>query len=110
MASGQYLDIVHGLDWLDAEMRLQVLAAIAGLPKLPYTKSGLAVIEGTIKGVLKAAVRQGLLDAEGLFVTMPLLEEIDATTRAQRLVPNIEFGGRLQGAIHAASLLGTLTN
>jgi hypothetical protein len=109
-SQGEYIDVTHGLDWLDAEMRLQVMAAIAGLPKLPYTKSGLAVIEGTIKGVLQAAVRQGILDAEGLFVTMPALEDIDATTRAQRLVPDIEFGGRLAGAIHSGKLLGTLTN
>ncbi len=110
VASGEYIDITHGLDWLDAEMRLQVLASIAGLPKLPYTKSGLNVIEGTVKGVLKAGVRQGLLDADGLFVTMPALEDIDSITKSERLVPDIEFGGRLAGAIHATRLLGTLTN
>lgn len=111
LASGEYIDVTHGLDWLEAEMAIQVFQAVSSLPKLPYTKSGLGVLEGTVKAVMKAATRQGVLaDDENLYVRMPTLDEIDPVTRAQRLVPNIEFGGRLAGAIHKTKADGLITN
>jgi hypothetical protein len=109
VASGEFVEVTHFIDWLDAEMRLQVFAAISGLPKVPYTNAGLALIEGTIKAVLKSGVRAGgLADDENLFVRMPNLADIPESTRAARLVPDIEFGARLAGAIHKTTIVGTI--
>lgn len=110
VASGEFLDITHGIDWLESEMKIQVFAALVNNPKLPYTKNGINVIVGIMKGVLRAGVRAGLLaDDEFLTVTAPELADIDATTRGTRLLPDMEFGGTLAGAIHSTQLSGTLS-
>ncbi len=111
LASGEFVDVTHGIDWLDSEMRIQVFATVSGLPKLPFTIHGLGAIESTIRAVLKAGVRQGLLvDNENLTVTMPTLAEIDAITKAARLVPNIGFTADLAGAIHKTKLDGSISH
>ncbi len=109
LASGEYIDVTHGLDWYDAEMSIQLFATISGLPKLPFTIHGLGAIEATVRAVNKSAVRQGVLaDDVNLTVTMPTLDEIDPITKAQRLLPNIEVTGTLQGAIHKTKLTATI--
>jgi hypothetical protein len=110
LSSGEYIDITHFLDWLDAEMRLQVYAALSGPLKLPYTKLGAAQIEATVKSVLKAGVRAGgLVDDENLFVTVPDVDDVDSTTRANRVFPDVEFGARLAGAIHKTIISGSVS-
>lgn len=111
LASGEFIDVTHGLDWLDAEMKLQVFATVSGLPKLPYTIHGLGAIEATVRAVLRAGVKQKLLaDDDNLTVTMPTLDEIDPVTKAQRLVPSIEFSATLAGAIHRTKLNGSISH
>ncbi len=54
-------------------------------------------------------MRQGVLADDGnLTVTMPTLADLDPMTKAQRLVPNIEVTGTLQGAIHKTKLTATI--
>lgn len=110
VAKGEFIDVTHFLDWLDAEMRIQVFNTITKAPKLPYTNTGLGALEATIKAVLEAGVRAGGLVPDSYTVTMPKLEDIDAVTRANRLVPDIEFDGVLAGAIHSAKLEGRIRN
>ncbi len=108
--NGEYIDVTHFLNWLDAEMQIQVFNTITLLPKQPYTNSGLGAIEATVMAVLEAGVRAGGLVAGSITVTMPKLDDIDAVTRASRMVPDIEFDGILAGAIHGATLVGLIRN
>ncbi len=108
--NGEFIDVTHFLNWLDSEMQIQVFDCITKLPKQPYTNTGLGAIEATISAVLEAGVRAGGLVAGSCTVTMPKLDDIDAVTRAGRLVPDIEFDGILAGAIHAAQLRGLIRN
>lgn len=108
-SSGQYADITHFLAWLRDEMDLQVFDTISRAAKLPYTNAGLGAIEGTIWAVLRRGARMGgLIDDENMTVKMPTLDEIDAVTRSNRLIPDIEFGAILAGAAHGARLVGTV--
>ncbi len=108
--NGEFIDVTHFLNWLDAEIQIQVFDCITKLPKQPYTNAGLGAIEATIKAVLEAGVRAGGLVAGSCTVTMPKLDDIDSVTRASRLVPDIEFDGILAGAIQAAQLRGLIRN
>ncbi len=108
--NGEFIDVTHFLNWLDAEMQVQVFNCLTKLPKQPYTNTGLAALEATIKAVLEMGVRMGGLVAGSCTVTMPKLDDIDSTTRAGRLVPEIEFDGILAGAIHKAALNGLIRN
>lgn len=111
VASGEWIDTIHGVDWLKVEMKTQIFQTISSLPKLPYTQNGLNAIEATGRSVLRAAVRQGILaDDEDLRFEMPALADIPETTKAQRLVPDIGFFGTLAGAIHKTKIDGLLKN
>ncbi len=111
LASGEWIDVTHGLDWFDTEMRVQMFQAVSSLPKLPFTIAGLGVLEASGKSVMQAAVRRGLFaDNDNLYFRMPALADIDAATKAQRLVPDIEFGADLAGAIHKTKASGLIKN
>jgi hypothetical protein len=107
--NGDFIDVTHFLNWLDAEMQIQVFNAITSLPKQPYDNTGLAAIEATIKAVLEAGVRAGGLVPSSYTVTMPALDDIDPITRSNRLVPDIEFTAVLAGAIQKTTIQGLIS-
>lgn len=111
VASGEYIDVTHFIDWLQAQLKIQVFAAFVNNPKIPYTKAGINMVVGIMRSVLRAGVRAGGLADDGtLFVTAPDLADIDAISKGGRLLPNVAFGGTLAGAIHSTTLVGTLSS
>lgn len=110
VSSGEYADVTHFLDWLEMEMKINVFAKIASLPKVPYTKNGINAIVGVMRAVLRSGVRAGgLADDDQLYVRAPEVTDVSALIRASRLLPELEFGGRLAGAIHTTSMAGTVS-
>lgn len=108
-ASGQWLDVVRGIDWLSTEIQFRLYTMFLNNPKIPYTDLGVDAMLGVIKAVLQAAVDVGLLVDGSTFATAPKVATIDPATKASRVFPGIAFGGELQGAIHGATLNGTVT-
>jgi hypothetical protein len=51
-ASGEYIDIIRGLDWLESEMQTDVFEVLAGNTKIPFTDAGVALIESAVRGTL----------------------------------------------------------
>lgn len=108
--SGEFLDNTRGIDWLESEIKIQVFALFANNGKIPYTDKGVGLVVSAISAVLREAVRKGLLaDDENLFVRAPKVSEVDSVSRAGRLLPDVQFGGRLAGAIHSTKIAGTLS-
>lgn len=110
MASGQFIDITIGLDWLEATMQTNVFVPLANSPKVPYTDLGVAVIENAIRQTLQTGVNNGLIDGNSpLTVSAPKVLDIPANTRAQRVLPDMKFSCRLAGALHFVQIDGTVT-
>ncbi len=116
VASGEWIDIIVGIEWLRSEVKLAVWDLLSATDKIPYTDAGVTVIKNAIHGVLQLGVNRGLLDAgdpdNGIdppFVTAPKVADIPTADRANRLLPDVEFGARLAGAIHTTAIAGTLT-
>jgi hypothetical protein len=105
--SGRYLDITRGIDWLKARIREAVLTQIVNVEKVPYTQTGIGLVESAIYGVLSLAESNGLL-ASGWTVTTPELSTISTTNKANRLLPDVKFTGTLQGAIQTVTIDGTV--
>lgn len=111
VASGEFIDVTHFIDWLQAQLKIQVFSAFVNNPKIPYTKAGINMVVGIMRSVLRAGVRAGgLADDGNLFVTAPDLADIDSVSKGGRLLPNVAFGGTLAGAIHSTTLVGTLSS
>ncbi len=109
-SGGEYIDIIRGVDWLEARIQERIFSRLVNLPKLPYTNSGIAVIESELRAQLLAAVRFGFLAADPApAVTVPLVVDISANDRALRRVTGITFNATLAGAVHVVEIHGVVS-
>ena len=110
MASGEYIDIIRGIDWLEARLTERIFGRLVNAPKIPYTDAGVAIIEGEIRAQLDQAIAQGVLavDPEPAIST-PLVSQVSANDRANRMLPNVTFTATLQGAVQSININGIVT-
>lgn len=104
MASGEYIDIIRGIDWLVQRMREDVFRAFANTGKISFTGAGIAAIENIIRARLRTAQDIGLL-AE-YTVTAPGIADTQTADRAERLATGFEFSARTANAIHTLGITG----
>lgn len=108
VASGEYIDIIRGIDWLEAYMSELVFTDLVNTRKIPFTDAGVAIIEGRIKEALDKAVQRGLI-TDDYEVEVPLVADVSDTDKGNRTLPDITFTATLQGAIHYIEIAGTIT-
>lgn len=115
-ASGEFVDLVVGIEWMRSEIKLSVWDLLSAAEKVDYDDAGIEQICGVVRGVLQQGVERKFLDAgnpdndiDPPFCTAPRVADIPTADRANRHVPGIEFGGRLRGAVHKTAIAGTLT-
>lgn len=118
MASGEFFDVMHGVDWLQAEIAFRVFGMLATLPKVPYTDQGMEILINQVRLALRQAVANGLVAAdfddegnlrEAFEVSAPSVLSMSNANRAARIAPTITFTARLAGAVHFAQINGTVT-
>jgi hypothetical protein len=108
VGSGEYIDIIHGCDWLKARIQNKVFADLKKNKKVPFNDTGIAVVTGA----LRSALQEGIDIAELLNdyeVKSPTREEVPEDERAKRNLPQISFEAPVQGAIHSTKIRGTIT-
>ncbi len=116
---GGWIDEIHGADALAEEIRVRVFGLLARTStKIPYTEQGMAQIKAEVTGALSQYERNGYLaaaiDADGTYldaftVSSGLVSQASQIDKAARIAPNVEFTGRLAGAIHSVTITGKLT-
>jgi hypothetical protein len=109
VASGEWIDIIIGTDWIEARLRESVYSALVNNRKLPYDDSGIAVIEGLVKGVLNQAAGAGILQGDSIVVTVPRYADIPQADKIARHLPDVKFTALYQGAIHRVTINGTIS-
>lgn len=110
VASGEYIDVVHGIDWLHVRIQERLFRLFTVNEKIPYTMKGVDLVRSEILAQLKEAVYRGLLAADPEpHVSIPHVDDIAPATRGQRKLPDVCFSGRLAGAIHEIEIRGTVT-
>lgn len=113
MASGQYIDITIGLDWLQSTLRTALFTMLQQATKVPYTDAGASMLMSAVRGVLAQAETNGLIDGSDpsfpVSVTCPAVADVPAAQRANRIAPTITFQARLQGAFNSVSIVGTIS-
>lgn len=109
LSSGEYIDIIIAVDWLESRIRENVWFRLVNSKKLPFTAAGAAVIEGELRRVLAEGIAVGALaDSPAPTVSVPNVLNLDPNLRAMRRLENVTFEARLAGAIHFAKISGTL--
>ena len=107
VAAGEFIDVIHGLDWLKALIQNYVFTPMVQQDKIPYTDEGVQMIVSPLRKALNEAVTHGLLASYD--VTYPKVADIATTYKGQRTLPDINFTGVLAGAIHRTIINGTIT-
>jgi Protein of unknown function (DUF3383) len=111
--SGEYVDIVHGIFALKADIAESVYGVLASLPKTPFTQKGFDAIENAIMGALRRF--EGTQDAPKLLtpgtarVIMPNLATARTNGGATRRLTGVRFSADLAGAIHFVSVVGVVS-
>lgn len=110
MCSGEYIDVMVGLDWLHARLSERIYGVLVNLPKVPYTDAGVAIFEAAIRAQLDQAVTAGVLaSVPPPVVTVPRVRDVSPSDRANRLLPDLKFNATLAGAVHAVTIRGVVT-
>lgn len=110
VASGEFIDIIIGIDWLQARIEERVYAKLVQLKKIPFTDAGVAIIENELRAQLKQGVAVGLLAADPEFtVTVPKVADVSPANKALRYLPGITFAATLAGAVHKTQIRGTVS-
>lgn len=110
MVSGEYIDIMRGVDWLQTRMTERIYTRLVNLPKVPFTDPGVAIIETDIRAQLDDGVSAGFLATSPAYtVSVPLVANVSTTDKANRLLPDITFEATLAGAIHKTTINGVVS-
>lgn len=110
VGGGEWLDIIHGLDWLHARIgeRIFGLLASAADAKIGFTDKGIARVHAELRAQLTeaSAAPSNLLATWS--TTVPTAASLSSSQRATRVLPNVTFIATVQGAIHAVNVAGTV--
>lgn len=109
VSSGEYIDIIRGLDWLEARLQETIYSLLVNKRKVPYDDSGITLIAAAVDGVLDEAERAGVLIPGSGVVTAPKYADISSANKIARNLPDINFTGLLQGAIQKVRIEGVVS-
>ena len=117
--AGEWIDIIHGRDWIQNDMQLRIFNLLRKTDKLPYNNNGIALIEAQMIATLKEAQTRNIVAADvfddddevipGFTTSVPNALNISDVQKASRVLTDCKFSARLAGAIHAAEIKGGLT-
>jgi hypothetical protein len=108
-ASGEFIDVMRFIDWIHSEVTANVFQRLVSLPKVPFTDTGIAMIEGDIRAVLAKGERVGGFAPGSTYVIVPKAADVSVGDKAARLLEDVEFGGVLAGAIHKVKMTGKIS-
>lgn len=110
MAVGEFIDVIHGVDWMTARMQERVYERLVNSPKVPYTNAGIAVIETCVREILDLAIDRAIIAPEPPYtVTVLDVLKTQQADRANRHLRDVKFRARLAGAIHSVDITGVVT-
>ncbi|WP_088005605.1 DUF3383 family protein [Indiicoccus explosivorum] len=112
--SGEYIDVMHGKDWVKANIEHTVQKIKNQAGKIPYTDGGIATLEAGVLSVLKRGFNQGIIAGDE--ANNPLFQtnfksraETSEEDRALRRYTGGAFSFELAGAIHEAEITGSIS-
>jgi hypothetical protein len=113
-ASGEWLDIVIGLDWITSQIQTNVMYVFANNDKLPFDDRGITVIGSAISQAMEAGISSTLLTQPelndkkqvigGYYLDLPKAADVSSADKAARTLNGVKATAFLAGAIHATTI------
>lgn len=110
-ASGEFIDIMRGTDWIQARIQEAVFGLLTTEDKVAYSDGGIETVGLQVEEVLDRAVDRTILlgGEQGPVVTVPRRSETAVADRAERTLRDVTFTGFYAGAIHKVQIDGRLS-
>lgn len=123
VASGEFIDVIRGVDKLYQEIQTRVYGMLVAVPKVNYDEGGLEQVASQVRAALQQSTRDGLIaesrtlddgtvESPAFTITVPAISSIGAAQRATRMIPAdnpITFEATLAGAVHYTDIDGTVS-
>lgn len=110
-SAGRIIDIVRGMDQLEAELNIAMQDLIATNDILPYTQDGLDDVVGELEGVVNRLTEQGsvVLNTLDYPEGLPLITDATPDERIEGVMPWVVFTLVLQAGTTRVRVRGTIT-
>jgi hypothetical protein len=119
VGSGEFIDVIIFIDWLNARIGEEVYAQLVKVPKVPFTNPGILSIKSAIDvplsvgqnrgGISPLAFDDDNVQIGGYVITVPRLQDVTSTDKANRYLQDVLFTAWLAGAIHKVRIDGVVT-
>ena len=111
--SGEYIDALHGKDFVKVTMENEIQTALQNAPKVPYDNRGIGLIEAAATTALQRAYTQGIIaqtedKLPDYTITALTRGESNPTDRANRVYKGLSFRFANAGAIHEVEISGQI--
>lgn len=99
--SGEFIDVVRGLDWYTSELQAKLANLAIGLNKIPFTNAGIDLVEAKVRQQNAAGITAGLISPDPApVVTAPDVTDISTEDKQDRELSGVNTTWTLAGAIH----------
>jgi hypothetical protein len=105
--SGQWIDVMVGIAWLQSIMQQDLFTALVTTKKIPYTDAGIASVCSIIRADLDTAVSRGVL-TEDYELPIPKASDYTSAQKQSRELPGLTFTAPLAGAVNEMTVVGTV--
>jgi hypothetical protein len=109
VASGEYIDIMRGTDWLQTRMGEDVFSLLINSDKVPFTTAGIAQVGAIVAYWLNRGVDAGLIEEGSIVITLPALADVPAGEKSLRYLNGITFSATYAGAVHKVGISGKIS-
>lgn len=107
-SSGDYIDFVRYLDFLEARIQERVFSKLSTAKKVAYNDDGIAIISTEVKGHLASDEDREVLNP-GWSVSVPKVATVPLVDKSARILRNVTFSAVYSGAIHSVAISGTVS-
>jgi hypothetical protein len=107
VASGEYLDVIIGMDWLKSRIHNLVFTPFTTQDKVPFTDAGIQSVVACLRAALEEGAHYQILASYS--ISAPTAAEVPLNEKAKRNLPDVKFTAVLAGAIHSTAIDGTVT-
>ena len=112
--SGEFIDALHGDDWVKASLETELQKLLSNSKKITFDSAGIAQIDATVTAVLTTATNNGIISenpetkaGEFSVYTASRAESSDEDV-AQRNYTGLKFSYTRSGAIHTVKVNGQI--
>jgi Protein of unknown function (DUF3383) len=106
--SGEYIDVIHGIDWMESFIQENIIQLLKSVPKIPMNNAGIGLVENSLNASLEECVARGIINPN-YTITVPKSIDISVNDKLNRSLVGVNFNATVTGAIHNIAINGHIT-